>query len=88
MDAHKCFIIFTDPAVGEFQHEIVGTVELPNLMGDFRPDKTLYVDVTSVTNIEIPFRNEFMMRGRRAVETFILEKNREKYMRGEKNVNL
>lgn len=65
MDQHRCYIIFTDPNVGEFQHEVVGTVEMPNPIGDLRPDKTLYVDTNTTTSIEIPFRNELMMKARR-----------------------
>ena len=31
MDTHKCYVIFRDPKVGEFQYEITGSVELPQL---------------------------------------------------------
>ena len=68
MDQHKCFIIFTDPNVGEFQHEVSGTVEMPNPIGDLKSDKTLYVDTNTTMNIEISFRNDFMMKARRQVE--------------------
>lgn len=29
MDTQKCLIIFNDPNVGEFQHEIMGQVDFP-----------------------------------------------------------
>jgi hypothetical protein len=64
MDQHKCYIIFTDPSVGEFQHEIVGNVELPNIIASLPPDRTLYVDTSYVANIPIPFKNDLMVKAR------------------------
>lgn len=57
MDIHNCHVIFTDPLVGEFQHEIIGNVELPNI-GDIKPDKTFYVDTPMIINTNISFANE------------------------------
>ena len=34
MDAHKYFILFKDPHVGEFQYEMTGVVEQPNMIQD------------------------------------------------------
>ena len=87
MDPHNCHVIFTDPAVGEFQHEIIGSVELPNI-GDIKPDKTFYVDTPLIINSPISFANEQMVKARRIIEGFIVEKNKEKYMRGDRTVNV
>jgi hypothetical protein len=43
METHKCLIIFTDPQVGEFQHEVIGTVELPEQMTEYKAPN-LYVE--------------------------------------------
>jgi len=64
MDQHKCYIIFTDPTVGEFQHEILGSVEMPNIISSLPPDKTLYVDTNYVANLQIPFKNDLMFKAR------------------------
>jgi hypothetical protein len=29
MMTHNCKVVFVDPVVGEFQHEIIGEVQLP-----------------------------------------------------------
>lgn len=64
METHKCYLVFTDPNVGEFQYEIVGSVEQPNLLGTLPPDKTLYVDTNYTANLAIPFKNDHMIRAR------------------------
>ncbi|CAD8106047.1 unnamed protein product [Paramecium primaurelia] len=67
METHKCQIVFTDPQVGEFQHDLQGTVELPNLSGEFKPDKLLYVEQTIQIPYQIPFKNEQILRARQQI---------------------
>jgi hypothetical protein len=74
--------------IGEFQHEISGSVELPKIMDDLKPEKPLYVDTPVTLPFDIPFKNEQMVKARKTVENFIMEKNRDRYMKGDKNVNL
>ena len=81
-------MIFTDPNVGEMQHEVMGSVELPNMTGDIRPDRVLYVDTTAVMNFEVPFRNELMNKARKTIETMIMDKNRERVSKGDKTISL
>jgi len=45
MEPHRCKIIFVDNAVGEFQHELVGEVALPEVSGEVKPTQ-IYVDQT------------------------------------------
>ncbi|KAL4498636.1 hypothetical protein ABPG72_019754 [Tetrahymena utriculariae] len=89
METQKCFIIFKDPNVGEFQHEMVGTVEIPSLLPDIirfplTGYPTIFVDENSQQEVEIPFANDPMLKARKQVEQLIVEKNRDKYMRGDK----
>jgi hypothetical protein len=88
LDQHKCSIIFIDPLVGEFQHEIVGSVELPKITDDLKPEKPLYVDTPVTLSFGIPFKNEQMIKARKTVENFIMERNRDRYNKGDKNINL
>ncbi|EGR27619.1 hypothetical protein IMG5_193180 [Ichthyophthirius multifiliis] len=90
METQKCYIIFRDPLVGEFQHEIIGTVEMPNIQTDtikfpLTNMKTLYVDENAVQELEIPFQNESQIRARKQVQAFYMEKNREKLMKQNQN---
>jgi hypothetical protein len=73
METHKCLIIFTDPACGEFQHEVVGTVELPEQMIDYKPPN-FYVEQTLVHDYHIMLRNEPMQRARKFIEQIVNER--------------
>ncbi len=57
-------------------------------MDDLKPEKPLYVDTPLTIGFDIPFKNEQMIKARKIVENFIMEKNRDRYMKGDKNVNL
>lgn len=75
---------------GEFQHEMIGTVEFPSIQPDaikfpIFGSPTIFVDENSSQEIEIPFVNEHMIKARKYVESLIIEKNRDKYMRGDKS---
>ncbi len=36
LEQQRCYLIFTDKDVGEFQYEIVGTAELPEVQQEVR----------------------------------------------------
>ena len=59
METHKCLIIFTDPQCGEFQHEVIGQVELPEQMIEYKPPN-LYVEQTLVHEYHIMLKNDAM----------------------------
>ncbi|CAD8117028.1 unnamed protein product [Paramecium sonneborni] len=86
MDTHKCQIVLTDPQVGEFQHDLQGTVELPNLSGEFKPEKPLYVDQTIQIPYQIPFKNEYIIRARQQIQQImqIKQKNKQQQVGGDK----
>jgi hypothetical protein len=44
LETYKCLVVFVDPLVGEFQHEIIGETLLPEPIEDVRPGITIYVD--------------------------------------------
>lgn len=45
---------------------------------------TIFVDENTAQDIEISYANEPMMKARKYVEQLIIEKNRDKFMRGDK----
>jgi len=58
LDTFKCLIVFVDPQVGEFQHEIVGETTLPDPQEDnVKPNVTIYVDGITKFDYPIPFKN-------------------------------
>ena len=62
----------------------MGTVDLPQIIGDIKPNFPVYVDTNAIYEFQISFRNELMQKARRQVEAFIIEKNRERFMKGDK----
>lgn len=80
METQKCYIIFKDPNVGEFQHEILGTVFPPTPMPDIirfpqTQSQIIYVDEPYSTEIAIGFNNEQQTRARKQIEMILTDKN-------------
>lgn len=41
----KCYLIFHDPLVGEFQYEIIGISEMPKILQELKYPSTLYTSM-------------------------------------------
>jgi len=74
MEPHRCKIIFVDNAVGEFQHELVGEVALPEISGEIKPTQ-IYVDQKVVHEILVPLRNEQRVQAIQKIEQKLGVKN-------------
>ncbi|EWS70940.1 flagellar associated protein, putative (macronuclear) [Tetrahymena thermophila SB210] len=89
IEQQRCYIIFKDPNIGEFQYEVIGNVELPMYNNEIirlpQNGQTIYVD--DPANIEIPlsYQNESMNRARKLAEQLIMEKSKEKFLKGDKS---
>lgn len=66
----KSTIIFSNFQVGEFQHEIIATVDVPPVIADVRPPITLSVDQTANYEYSLVFKNEALIKAKKAVEVF------------------
>jgi len=62
LERHLCKIIFLDPQVGEFQHEILADVQMPSELKEYNPSKltTINVDVSYQLPIAIAPKNELI----------------------------
>ena len=66
LETHKCFVIFCDPNVGEFQHTIIGETLLPDPIKDsLKPNFTVYVDTNHKFDIPIDFKNDMIKDARK-----------------------
>lgn len=68
---------------------MIGTVEQPPLISEIirfpiSGQSTIFVDESITQEVDIPYLNDPMMKARKYVESLIIEKNRDKYMRGDK----
>lgn len=73
-ETQKCYVIFSDPAVGEFQHEIVGSVTLPEeivAIPEAPITPPIYVDEQRNWTLKIPFKNDALREARKNIEYFI-----------------
>lgn len=63
----RTIIYFCNAMVGEFQHEIIGTVEPPTVIAEIRPPMVLTVD--QVVNWEFPInpKNDMISRAKKAI---------------------
>lgn len=75
----KCYVIFSDPNVGEFQHEILGKVSMPEEVIEI-PQQPItppvYVDEPRVWMLPIPFKNENIKSAKKNVEQWLVDKQR------------
>ncbi|EAR97253.2 flagellar associated protein (macronuclear) [Tetrahymena thermophila SB210] len=74
----KCYVIFNDPKVGEFQHEIRGRVDMPEEIIEIPNDKLqispVIVDNLTSWNIPLTFNNENLKNARKYLEQWLVEK--------------
>jgi hypothetical protein len=76
-EQQKCYIIFSDPLVGEFQYEIVGRVDLPLEVIDIpKPPLTppIFVDEPRLYPLHVPFKNDGIRVATKEVEKWMVEK--------------
>ena len=58
----KCFIIFHDPLVGEFQYEIVGVSEIPRPLQEIRILQPLTVGKREKIELNLSVYNNMMLK--------------------------
>lgn len=79
LDTHKCYIVFCDPNVGEFQHTIIGDTLLPEPMKDnLKPSFTVYVDTNHKFDFSLEFKNDFLKDARKFHEQRLSSSGRSK----------
>jgi hypothetical protein len=64
----KCYVIFSDTSVGEFQYEILGNVSPPEIFLDIKPNIQVFLDTPTNYTHHIPLNNPFLRKARRLVE--------------------
>jgi hypothetical protein len=72
-------VVFSDPSVGEFQHEISATVDLPEEAIEIPKtpiSPPIYVDESRAWNLNLQFKNENSRNARKNVESWIAERKR------------
>ncbi|KAM3143753.1 Encoded by [Paramecium bursaria] len=91
METQRCYIVFTDPLVGEFQHEIIANPDPPDIYGDPKTYQ-VYVDQQQIIDLQVAPRNELLLRARKSIEQLLAEgKNPKKisaYPGGEPEITL
>lgn len=70
----KTTIFFVNEVVGEFQHEIIASVEPPAITAEVRPSMTLSVDQIINWDYQLNPKNDMIARAKKAVEN--LKKNK------------
>jgi hypothetical protein len=63
----KTTIFFVNNVVGEFQHEIIATVEPPAIAAEIRPSMTLSVDQIINWEYQINPKNDMIARAKKAI---------------------
>jgi hypothetical protein len=72
----KCYIIFQDPQVGEFQYELIGTVEPPDVMLDIKPTMQVFIDTPITYAHHVPLNNPYLRRARKLVEQVMIDRKK------------
>ncbi|EGR28301.1 hypothetical protein IMG5_179020 [Ichthyophthirius multifiliis] len=80
----KCYIIFSDPNVGEFQYEIIGKVKLPEEIIQLPELPPIYVEEQKNWQYKIPFRNEKLKAARKLVEYHLYERKKKEGQQNKK----
>lgn len=79
LETHKCYVVFCDQYVGEFQHTIIGETLLPDPIKDsIKPNFTVYVDTNHKFDIPIDFKNDFIKDARKHHEQRLSSSGRTK----------
>ncbi|EGR31281.1 hypothetical protein IMG5_114390, partial [Ichthyophthirius multifiliis] len=83
-ETQKCYIVFNDPKVGEFQHEIRGKVEMPEEVIEI-PEKPIqiYVDTPKIWNLNLTFKNNGFKNAKKSLEQWLVEKNNSKFSKNQ-----
>ncbi|EGR27115.1 hypothetical protein IMG5_201370 [Ichthyophthirius multifiliis] len=88
MKTQRCFIIFKDPDLGEFQYEIIVKVNLPLINQDIlKIQKNIFVDEAQNLHVQITNQNEQMKKARKLIEQLLQERNKEKFIPNQKNIS-
>ena len=86
LDTQKCFVIFKDPSVGEFQYEITGIVNKPEAFQDtLRIRQVLYTNKKYSIDLPIPLKNESILKARKISE--LLNDSKHERERDRKNLH-
>jgi hypothetical protein len=74
LGVHKCYVVFSDEAVGEMQYTIIGRSELPDAMDTFR--QNFFSDQVQTFDIGMPFRNIALDKARTLVADRAMNKGK------------
>ena len=64
----RTVIYFSNPIIGEFQHEIIGVVEPPSVSAEIRPPMNLTVDQVVNWEYVLNPKNDMISRAKKAIE--------------------
>jgi hypothetical protein len=59
----RCYIVFIDPSVGEFQYEVVGVPDYPKPLHEIR-SQAIMIDQQEQIELTIPTQNSLMNKAR------------------------
>lgn len=71
----KCYLIFHDPLVGEFQYEIIGISEIPKVLHELKYPSVIYTSMKETLEVSIPLYNNFMIKSNLLMEQKLYSKN-------------
>ncbi|CAD8092149.1 unnamed protein product [Paramecium primaurelia] len=74
LEQQRCFLIFTDPNVGEFQHEILATAELPEIQQEVKQYQ-VFVDQPAIMEYMILPKNEQIFKARESILNYTSKKS-------------
>jgi len=70
LETQKCFVIFRDPKVGEFQYEVTGLVEPPQISLDvLKVPQSLLTNKKYSISLNIPAKNDNLIKAKKIVES-------------------
>ena len=58
----RCFIVFNDPSVGEFQYEIIGSPEIPKPLQEIKCQSSIFVGHKDWLELSLPVYNSYMLK--------------------------
>ena len=73
--ATKTTIFFLNPIIGEFQHEIIGSVEPPAPISEIRPPMPLSVDQVVNWEYALNPKNDQLARAKKGIDSLRKKKN-------------
>ncbi|CAD8050766.1 unnamed protein product [Paramecium sonneborni] len=72
----KCMVVFQDNSVGEFQYEIHGNVEPPEVLYDLKPDLQVFIDQVASFYHHVPFFNPQLKAALKQVDQLTIDKKK------------